>query len=217
VNLKSISVVVPIFNAQNFIGRCLRSLLKQNFDTNSYEIILVDDGSTDESAKFVEQFISPYASNLRLLRHDFNKGLPSALNTAIRASEGKYIVRVDADDYVSEYFLSTLYVFIQHNKNYGAVAYDYYVVDEKEEVVEHCFSKEKPIGCGVIFKKELMLEQGLYNEEFLLNEEKEFMMRFQKTHSVLNISVPLYRYRRHLNNITNNKDALEFFDKKLGK
>ena len=72
-----------------------------------------------------------------------------------------------------------------------------------------------PIGCGIIFKSSHLLEIGLYDEEFQLNEEKELRHRFEKKYTISRLELPLYRYRKHGNNMTNNESALKYHNKKF--
>ena len=83
-----ISVIIPIFNQEKYIGRCLRSILSQSFDESFYEVIVVDDGSNDYSIKILEAF----SDKIKIVKHKENLGLPSALNSGIKKARGKYIV-----------------------------------------------------------------------------------------------------------------------------
>ena len=125
------------------------------------------------------------------------------------------MVRVDADDWVQEDFLNIMSTFLYINKNLDAVACDYYLVDNEEEVIERKSSLTEPIGCGIMFKSNQLFEIGLYDEDFRLNEEKELRIRFEKKYVIEHLKLPLYRYRRHQDNITNNKKELKLHDKKM--
>ncbi len=199
-NLK-ISVIVPVHNREKFIGRCLRSLLSQSFGVGNYEVILVDDGSTDSTQKVYEAF----SDDIKIIKHKKNFGLPKALNTGIKKAKGRYLVRVDSDDYVNSDFLQILYLFITENPQYDAVACDYLLVDDKERTIKRFDCLKNPIGCGIMFKTDHLVQIGLYNENFLLHEEKELRTRFEKKYSIDRIPLPLYRYRKHSSNMTNDK------------
>jgi|TARA_B110001450_G_scaffold207694_1_gene198170 glycosyltransferase involved in cell wall biosynthesis len=196
-----ISVIVPVFNREKFIGRCLRSLLSQSFGLNNFEIILVDDGSTDSTEKIYKTF----SNDVTIIKLKKNYGLPTALNEGIKNAKGRFIVRVDSDDYVNSEFLQVLYLFISENSEIDAVACDYLLVDDKEQTIKRFDCLKKPIGCGIMFKTEHLVEIGLYNEKFLLHEEKELRSRFEKKYTVTRVSLALYRYRKHDSNMTNDK------------
>ena len=207
----SVSVIIPVFNQEKWIGRCLRSLLNQVMNRSDYEIIVVDDGSEDRSDFALELFMD----EIVIIKNEKNIGLPLALNKGIKASRANHIVRVDGDDYVNENFLFLLYEFLEQNKYMNAVACDYLVVDDKENVMERKNCLNDPIGCGIMFKTSHLFEIGLYDEDFQLYEERELRYRFEKKYQIHRLELPLYRYRRHENNITNDLESLEHHAKKL--
>lgn len=208
-----VSVIVPVYNQEKWIGRCLRSLLNQTLDRSDYEIIVIDDGSDDRS----DYALKLFKDEIIIIKNEKNIGLPSALNKGIKASKANHIVRVDSDDYVNENFLFLLNEYLEQNKYMDAVACDYLMVDNNEEVLERNNCKTTPIGCGIMFKSSQLFEIGLYDEEFELNEERELRHRFEKKYRIHRLELPLYRYRRHQNNITNDIEKLKLHDKKLQK
>ena len=122
-----ISVIVPVFNQEKWIGRCLRSLLNQKMDLSDYEIIVVDDGSDDRTDYGLNLFID----EIVLIKNEKNLGLPASLNRGIKMSRANHIVRVDSDDYVNEHFLPLLNNFMEQNKYMDAIACDYFLVDDE--------------------------------------------------------------------------------------
>ena len=208
-NRVNTSVIIPVYNQEKYIERCIRSLLNQKLNRGSYEIIVIDDGSTDASLKIIKK----YNDNIKILKNDKNMGLPFSLNKGIKASNANYVVRVDSDDYVSEYFLEILTIYLDMNKTIDAVACDYLLVDEREEIIKRENSHIKPIACGIMFRKDQLTEIGLYDEEFLLFEEVEMRLRFDKKFSITQIPLPLYRYRDHNNNMTKNEEMREYYSK----
>ncbi len=197
-NKLKISVVVPIFNREKYIGRCIRSLMNQSIERNFFEIITIDDASTDASSKILKS----YSDEIKIYTNKKNKGLSASLNLGIKKANGKYIVRVDSDDYVNKDFLQILYLYINHNQNADAVACDYFTVDNKEKILSRENCLKKPIGCGIIFRKSQIKKIGLYNKNFRINEEKDLMKRFVKKYILERIALPLYRYKRHKNSLT---------------
>lgn len=102
-----ICVIVPCYNVEKYIARCLDSLLKQNIEV-PYEIVVVDDGTKDKAAVIAEDYAAKHPNLIRVL-HKENGGLSSARNFGIEHSDSEYLVFVDSDDYVSKDYLSTLY------------------------------------------------------------------------------------------------------------
>jgi len=208
---KSLTVIIPVYNHEKYIARCLRSITNQSMGKRDYEIIVINDGSTDNTASA----LSLFKNDITLLENKKNQGLPKALNIGIKKSKSKYIVRLDADDYVNEDFLKILYLYIQNNENIDAVACDYYLVDEKEIVLSKENCEVNPIACGIIFKTKNLIGLGLYDEDFLLHEDKDLRQRFEKKFKIYRVPLPLYRYRRHKKNITNDDKNSEIFLSKL--
>ena len=182
---------------------------------NRYEIIVINDGSEDKTKFAVELFRKPNDQQITLINNNVNLGLPASLNKGINISKGSYIVRVDADDYVNVNFLSTLALYLDLNKNIGAIACDYLLVDKDEKIIKIVSSKESPIACGIMFRKEKIIDVGMYNPKFKCHEEKELMIRFIKKYSLHHLNLPLYRYRRHSNNMTNDLEKISKYDKLL--
>ena len=200
-----ISVIVAAYNQEKYIGRCLRSLLHQTIPLSDYEIIVVNDGSDDRTPYALELFHDA----IRVINNEKNIGLPASINKAILASRGKYIVRVDADDYVNINFLTFLYVFLDQNPSLDAVACDYWLVGANEEWLERINCIENPIACAIMFRRDHLIEIGMYDENFLCQEDRELRIRFDQKYSVRHLEIPLYRYRKHENNLTNNIQAMK--------
>lgn len=198
-----VSVIIPCYNHEKYIGRCIRSLLNQDINKGDYEIIVIDDGSTDNSSKVLNNF----KNDINLIKNDNNCGLPASLNKAIKISRSPFIIRVDSDDYVNSDFISLPLKFLTNNSDIDAIACDYFEVNESEEIIRKVSCDEEPIACGIMFRIEHIIEIGLYDEEFLLYEEIDLRNRFLKNYKIERLHMPLYRYRQHSNNITRNFDA----------
>jgi glycosyltransferase involved in cell wall biosynthesis len=202
--IPTISVLVPAHNQEKYIGRCLRSLLSQNFARDAFEIVVIDDSSQDRTPFALELF----KDEILLVRNETNLGLPSSLNRGIRAASAPYVVRVDSDDYVNAEFLRILHLFLSNNRYMDAIACDYLVVDDREEVLERKNCTEDPIACGIMFRTEQLIDIGLYDESFLLHEDRDLRFRFLQKYKIHRLELPLYRYRRHGANITNNAEHM---------
>jgi len=189
-------------------------LLSQKIDRSLYEIIVVDDASTDNTYQIIENF----KNQILYIKNKKQLGLPGSLNVGIKKIKTRYFVRVDADDFVNENFLTFLISFVELNKDMDAVAVDYYLVDDNEKILKRVNCLKKPIGCGIIFRIDQIIKLGMYDKEFLLHEDKDLMLRFLKKYKLSRLELPLYRYRQHKKNMTKNKKMnLEFKNKLLKK
>lgn len=100
-----ITVVIPVYNVEKYLNKCVDSVIAQNF--NDFEIILVDDGSTDDSGVLCDDFASKY--DFISVIHQENKGLGGARNTGIEAAKGEYILFLDSDDFIAPDCLEICY------------------------------------------------------------------------------------------------------------
>jgi glycosyltransferase involved in cell wall biosynthesis len=212
--IPDISIIICSYNHSLYLERCIRSLTHQiNISQDQYEIIVVDDGSTDDTHRVLNNF--SFIPNLKIIKNEKNIGLPTSLNKAINHARGRYLVRVDSDDYVSRQFLSLSMLFLDMNREYQAVAVDYSVVDKFENFIRkvNCFNEE--IACGIMFRKECLFEIELYNENFIMREGHELRNRFIEKFKMGRLEFPLYKYRQHESNRTKNEEELRKYEIKL--
>lgn len=194
-----ISVIVCAYNEERFIGACLRSLLAQK-TAFPYEVVIVNDSSTDNTVKVVEPFLRE--PNFSLISNDKRLGIGASSNQGIISSAGRYVVRVDADDFVSEFFLQGLMTALIEvgDRDIRAVRCDYRLVDESGGFLEVKNADATPIACGIMWERDAMVESGLYNDESWIGEDVDFETRFLKKFDIFRLSLPLYRYRVHEGN-----------------
>jgi len=209
--LPIVSIVIPALNQEKFIGRSIRSALNQQFNRDDFEVIVVDDGSTDRTTYALQVF----GDSVQVIRNEENMGLPAALNRGIRAAQGRFIVRLDADDFVHEQYINILFWHLMLNQTIHAVACDYILVDEQGVYITHKSCEDEPIGCGVMFRIEHLIELGLYDESLRLHEDQDLRMRFLEKFSIHRVPLPLYRYCRHETNMTNDGRAVAHYHRRL--
>ncbi len=126
--IPDISVVIPAYNCSSTIRRCIQSIL-QSEDKTNLELIVVDDGSSDETPVVLDSIKDPRV----LVTHTLNNGVSSARNTALSLASGRYITFVDADDYVTPDYLGTLYTYAQ--EGHDLVISEAFDVDEDGAVI----------------------------------------------------------------------------------
>lgn len=200
-HLPVVSVIVAVRNQEKYIGRCIRSLINQTMPRAEYEIVVVNDASTDRTRAALEM----YENEIRLFDNAERRGLPGTLNVGIRAARGRFVIRVDGDDYVHAEYAHLMALYLSMNSWMDAVACDYQLVDDNENVLKVSDASQEPIGCGIMFRIEHLVELGLYDEGFLAHEDKDLRIRFLQSRQIHRVPLPLYRYRRHENNMTNDK------------
>lgn len=128
-----LSIIVPVYNVEKYLRKCVDSLLAQDLSPEEYEIILVNDGSTDQGGKICDEYATSH-SNLIVI-HQQNGGLGAARNSGIDAAQGKYIQFVDSDDYLEPNVLKALVEKMESDK-LDVLRFNYRNVNEQYEVVE---------------------------------------------------------------------------------
>ena len=101
-----ISVIIPVYNGERFLRKCLESVQNQTY--NELEIIVVNDGSTDNTIRILED-ISREDKRVKIINYEIRKGVSEARNTALDSFNGEYVVFVDCDDFVSNDYIETMY------------------------------------------------------------------------------------------------------------
>ena len=124
------SIIITSYNYGKFLGRSIRSCLNQSIN-EPYEVIVVDDNSKDESIKVASEF--KHFKNFKILINKKNLGVAETSNRGFKIAKGKFIVRIDADDYVSKNFLLFLTYYMKENSKKLGVACDYALIDKNEK------------------------------------------------------------------------------------
>lgn len=206
-----ISVIVPVFNAETTLDRCLQSIISQTY--KNLEIILINDGSEDRSLEICYKW-GEKDNRIKILNQE-NSGVSCSRNLGITKSTGKYIAFVDSDDWVDSEMYEKLYSKILQ-ENADTVFCRYYNVDENGNELEkandgglrdfvekkdykYLFVKGTNYVIGAIwrclFKKDLLIEIN-FNKEIRIGEDCEFLLRYlaQTKHNVL-LDEKLYYYQ----------------------
>lgn len=174
-----VSVVVPVYNVEKYLERCLETLVNQTLE--ELEIIIVNDGSTDDSLKIIEKYVLEYPGKIHAFCKE-NGGLSDARNYGMRFCKGEYVGFIDADDYVEKEMFEELYKKAKDEKC-DVVICDYikeYI--SAQEVVKVCqYSSPKSMFIGglaaawnKIYRRELVEKAGLQFPKGLIYEDTEF-------------------------------------------
>lgn len=210
------SVVICNYNNSKYIARAIRSCLKQSLPRNKYEIIIVDDCSTDNSREVIQPFVDAY-ENVHCIYSRENQGVAAASNEGIKKALGKYIIRVDSDDYINENTLLIMSEILNWNKDIGFVYADHLKVEEDESVREHVVINTLDLllrhGAGIMFRKQYLEALGLYKTELRNAEDFDLLKRYISNFNGYHLRVPTYRYRQHGGNMTKDVEARKMWEK----
>ncbi len=211
--MESFSFIVTNYNYERFLSQCLTPLVSQDYDPTQFEIVCVDDGSTDDSWNLIESYRQKYKNifPIKLI----NSGLEKACNTGIRACRFKRIIRVDADDIVAPNLLRVMNEAIQRNPQfdiyYCREYFEYYSESEqfskslppfdKEEI----FSRGDFFATGTVYKKSDLEEIGYFPESVKncgLENYSVILNLLSKGKKGFPVSGTYFKYRRHRVNMS---------------
>jgi len=207
-----VTVYITNHNYARFIKKAVNSALEQKF--RKYELIIIDDGSTDNSKEVIEKYRNHPKIKI-VFQH--NRGLNVTNNIALKLARGKYIMRLDADDYLDENALLLMTDKLEKDGELGLVFPDYYYIDADGNVLgqerRHDFKnvtvKDQPAhGACTMIRKSALMEMGGYSEDFRCQDGYDIWVKFIKRFKVANINLPLFYYRQHDRSLTSNQDRL---------
>ena len=207
-----VTVYIANHNYARFIEQSIQSVLNQTL--HDFELIIIDDGSTDNSREIIERYLD-HRRVISIFQQ--NRGLNDTNNIAMRAARGRYIMRLDADDYLDENALMVLSGVLDRNPDIGLVFPDCYLIDEDGAILDvvrrHDFEEvtmlDQPAhGAVTLIRRECLLELGGYDESFRSQDGFDLWVRFIQNYRVRNVNLPLFYYRQHERSLTRNEDHI---------
>ena len=225
---EKISIIVPVYNAEKFIANCIESVLHQDYD--KWELILISDGSTDESYNICEEYAKK-DTRIKAI-NKINEGVSATRNSGIALSTGKYITFVDADDFIAENYLSLMLE--KKNDDIGLVAYGigYYNDDNVKQapyrinkgVIEYESFRKVVVddgtmsgftlhsSCSILYDLSVIKENGIrFNSNVKYNEDGLFATEYfltSKKSIYVDFSICPYFYRVNDSSATHTCDLL---------
>lgn len=223
-----LSIIIPAFNTEAVISRCLKSVFEQNLSESDYEIIIVDDGSTDDTYSVIESHIG--YNNIKLLRQK-NQRQGAARNNALKIAQGEYIWFVDSDDFIESNCLLYLYKVAKEN-NLDLLFFNHYrltdgnklllqVQFQKQEIYSKVMSGKDIINhrsiylgpCFCLYRKEYLDLYDIRFKEGLTYEDNEFMIRaYYYATRVYYVKEPFYYADASIPSTTRTKSPVPIFD-----
>lgn len=211
-----LSIVIPVYNVEPYLEACVSSVYRQSLPLDRFEVILINDGSTDNSFQLIQKLASEH-SNIKVIDQK-NRGLSAVRNRGIRMACGTYILFLDSDDFLYENTVTPLLDKVLSN-DLDVLRFEYWGVDESgnrlfqspyrarrsayegqlitgTDLFEKIYNQELFAWLSFI-KKDLLLEGKVFFEEGMFFEDIEFSLKVAlKAHRCMYLSSCLYAYRQ---------------------
>lgn len=207
-----VSLIISVYNRQGFLPTAIESALAQTY--GDFELLIWDDGSTDNSVEIAESY-AKHDGRVRVIAAE-HQGIAPALKAAILQMTGRYLGWVDSDDALAPTALEQTIALLNAHPNVGMVYTNYEVIDEQGKVLglgSRCqtpYSKDQLLVEFMTFHFRL-LRRSVYDQiggldsSYERAEDYDLCLRLSEVTDVLHLAQPLYYYRRHAENITNNQ------------
>ena len=218
-----VSIIINCFNGEIFLKDCLKSVLNQTY--KNWEVIFWDNKSTDKSAKIFKNYKN------KKFRYFFSKKhstLYEARNKAIKKARGKYVSFLDTDDLWNKNKLKTQVNFLEKNKNYNIVYSNFFVLKEKNKLLNKFYDGLLPhgnitqnllnnycIGILTVLIKRKIFNKYKFNKTYTIIGDFDFFLKFSCKNKIAVIQKPLAKYRSHAKNISKIKINLYIKELKL--
>ena len=213
-----VSFIVPVYNSAKYIDTCINSILKQGLGEEDFEIILVNDGSTDASLEICTEY-SQIHNNIRVFSQ-VNSGVSSARNIGLANAQGKYVCFVDSDDYLTSYCISAIFNEIG-DKNAELIRFWMIILEEGEEEPSYqkgminfegkAFEYVTRFGfdtfcVSFLYNRLWLLESKIQFEPFKMAEDYVFISKLLLLNpSVISTTYRAYNYVKHSFSATENR------------
>lgn len=218
--MKKVSVIIPVYNVENYLRKCLDSLVNQTL--KDLEIIVVNDGTTDNSQEIIDEYVKKYPKKVVSIIQE-NGGQGTARNTGLLHAKGEYIGYVDSDDYVEENMYEELYKKAKEEDSDIVICGNNVVKENYELFSKEDVDKEFLLGkmavWNKIYKKNIIVDNKIQFRSKVWYEDLDFTMKvYFSSKKISYVDKPLYNYllregsTMNNNNIKRNLELIEAFD-----
>lgn len=162
-----VSVIIPVYNSEKYIGKCIESVISQTF--HDFEIILINDGSKDNSQKILEEYKQKYNDKIVLIKQE-NMGVSKTRNNAIKLAKGDYIIFIDNDDYIDKEYVETFVKEIEKD-DYDVVLGGYKRPNEEGKIIKELKLQQEEWSKFMIFAP----WARIYKKDYLIKNDITFL------------------------------------------
>lgn len=211
-----VTVYIPCHNYGHFLEEAVESVFAQTM--SSWEIIIIDDGSTDDTRSICQAYLERSPERVRIIRHDPPRGLQYNANRALELARGKYVMRLDSDDWLDESALLVMSDCLEKNPEVALVFPNYFYVDaaggylgveNRKKIGTESNHLDLPAhGACTMVRKRVMKTIGGYDEAHNAQDGWELWLKVLNRYQIRNITTPLFYYRQHGNSLSRNEERI---------
>ncbi|UCD03760.1 MAG: glycosyltransferase family 2 protein [Candidatus Woesearchaeota archaeon] len=210
--MKLVTIIIRTHNQEGLVSKAIKSVLNQTLSRDKFDILVVNDSSTDNTSKILER----HKKDIIVMNVN-NKNYVKTLNDGIRNTKTDFLILLDGDDTFEPSILEKMFNVIENDENVSFVYSDYYETDEKGN--KKIVNTDNILNClagGIMFKKQIFDDLGYYDEN-LVFPEYDLLIKLKQKYKGRRIHEPLFNYFRHSKSITADKDLVERGKKQLFK
>ena len=211
-----VSIYIPCKDYGEYLSNAIDSVVNQVY--TNWELIIINEGSNDNTSKIARSYQKKYPNQISLIEHNKPIGLQKVANKVLDIAKGKYVVRLDADDWFHELALFAMVSKIEENPKAGIIYGNYFYTNEdgkilgiesrpqlgKEDLVGHL----PPHGACTLFDKKILINEGGYFEEVDAQDGWDLWYKLFKKVEAISLDLPLFYYRQHEKSLSKDNNRL---------
>lgn len=211
-----VTIYIPCHNYGKFLKKAVDSVLNQVY--KEWELIIIDEASKDETEKIANNYRSKFPDKIKVIKNKKPLGLQKVANKVLEIARGKYMIRLDADDWFNEIALIALVSNLKSNPDIGIVYGNYFYTDIKGKILgvemRHKLGKEDlvgqlpPHGACTLFRTNDLKEAGGYMESINAQDGWDLWYKLYKKVGAMSIDLPIFYYRQHDQSLSSDNDRL---------
>jgi len=203
--LTKVTVLMAVYNGEKYLRESIDSILNQTF--TNFEFLIINDGSTDKTLEILKSYSD---LRIKIINNKENIGLIKSLNKGLKIAKGKYIARMDADDISEPERFEKQVEFLNTNPSIGVVGINSIVIDEEgnivsklarpishNKIIAKILSENQMVHSSLMLRKNLLEKYGYYNEEAILVEDYELLLRLFTVTKLANLPNYLHQWRKN--------------------
>ena len=213
-----VTIYIPCRNYGHYLSQAINSVIRQVYE--NWELIIIDEGSSDDTSKIAKEYQKIYPKKITFIENKEPIGLQKLANKVLRIAKGKYMMRLDADDWLDESAIFLLVNKLEGTKNAGLVYGNYYYTDSDGKILDVEFryrlgdediaGQLPPHGACTLFSTRALKNVGGYSESVNAQDGWDLWYKLADRIGAVNIQVPIFYYRQHGESMSrDNKRLLE--------